>query len=1032
MQINWLKWVVENKVAANILMWIALLAGSWGIININVTLLPEFEIPIATVITTWQGSSAEENADNVLRPMELALNGIQGLEKMQSYALPNFSLLTLSFQVNTDLNQALEEIKRNITPLSLPEKAEAPIVNRVDYIDPVVSILLEGQNDAEELRNMTDTLEQQLQNQNVAKIETRGLRQEKIKIHLNIEKLQQHKLQIRDIADSLKNMVSTLPAGNIGKDNESVQLKAENIPKNTFEIAEKLLYIKGQTYKLSDLASITREVDEDAVYIEKDGKPIIQMEVFRPTGGDSVSIGQNINTWLQKAQQNLPNGLKLETFREVWTIVYARLNLLFSNALSGLVLVIIILALFLGWRLSFWVVIGIPIAIILSIFVLKLSGRTFNVMSSFAFILALGIIVDDAIVVGEETASQKNNPESSGSQAAYWGAKKMLLPVLASSSTTVAALIPLLTISGTWGAFMLDIPLVIIAVIIASLFECFLILPGHLAHMKQTKPGLIRKKINAIGLLCAEKGFKPLIKFALNYRSTVITAVISFIAIAIVLLVSQHVPFEFYGGFDSEEIVINVEFNKDATLQEKKSFMQKLEQSIEVADQQLPSPLIKNHLVFYNYKQGNPQEQIQNPYPERYAALIIELTARDSRTISNENLIDAWRSTMPETPQSVANIEIKSVSQGPERSDLRYVVSGNNMQNLKASASALKEQLANYQGVYSINDDLPYGTDQTSFKPNIFGLNLGLTQEQLGFQLSMLLNTQKLTSLYEPLQAIDIDLGLSKEEKNRRAQLQALPIWIGQMSYPLSSIAEFETQESFDLLIRENGQNIINITGMVDLSQNNVQAIDEQIWQTQIPKIEQQYQVKFKKSQETQNQERVLNEMQMGAIIAMVLIYIILCAIFGSYLWPLAVMIALPLGLVGALFGHWWLGLSVGLFSIFGMFTLSGVVINDAIILLVRFKELKENHGFSITEALIEACGQRLRPVILTSLTTCVGLLPILLNQSATAKYFHTTCATIVFGIGFASLWVLIVIPVFVSLLEDLKAILGHFFIKNY
>jgi multidrug efflux pump subunit AcrB len=376
---------------------------------------------------------------------------------------------------------------------------------------------------------------------------------------------------------------------------------------------------------------------------------------------------------------------------------------------------------------------------------------------------------------------------------------------------------------------------------------------------------------------------------------------------------------------------------------------------------------------------------------------------------------------LPNKPSFVVSQDIRSQRSGPAVSDLQFSLRGNDVQTLKAASQALKTKLATYQGVSNINDDMPSGTEKLVLYLKPEATHHGVTLTQVSEQINRLLTPQTLMTLYEPNQSVEVTLGLAQSEVERWSQLSHLPITLRSgETLPLHVLAGFKPQEGFDLLSHRDGQLAVEVSATVDLEKNNARAIWQKVWADDVKAIQQTFGIEVKSSNDDNRQNQALSEMTTGLFLGLGLMILILTAVFSSYLWPWAVMMALPLGLTGAVLGHWLLGFSLGLFSLFGMFTLSGIVVNDAIILLVRYRELLKEQSFSV-KALVEACCQRLRPVLLTSITTILGLLPILIDQSATARYFHATAATIVFGLMFASIWILFVIPAIVCVLESVK-----------
>lgn len=1014
--------LVASKVATKLILILALLVGMFGVYKIPTTLFPDFEMPIVRVSIAWPGASASDVEEQIIKPLELALKPISQLDNMRSIAAPGVASVNLRYYPNQDLIRAENDVKQRIDAITtFPENHKTPSVKAVDFYDAVTSMLIYGQEDSFEIRAVADNLKDKWLDLGFAKVVNEGLPNEEINIELTIEQMLQNQLGVSALATGIESSNYYAPAGEVGDAYKPVVLRSKLLAETAWELQNLPIRLQNsKTVLLGDVATITRKPEKNAVFYEQNNKPVIESRLYRPKHGDTVVLARILNKWL--ANNPIPDGVRVEPFRQTWTFIYNRLQLLLNNAMSGLVLILLLLSVFIGWQMSFWVVAGIPIAILGAIFVLYMMGRSLNIMSGFAFILALGIIVDDAIVVAEETETQKSNginPE----KAAAKGASAMLSPVLASSMTTVAAMLPLFFVRGVWADFLLDIPLVIIAVILASLVECFCILPGHLARIKMSKPSATRKKLTALGKKITHNITTPCIGWALQNRAKVLGLASAGVVLTVGLLWTGHQSFIFYPKSDGEEIVVNVTFKPSTTISTKKAYMQALEASLWQAEEgfrKQGNALVKKVVIGYNtHKLRRPEDRMQAVYPERYASMFIELTDRDTRTLSNQKLITAWQQLQPKS-YDVTTIDTISQGGGPPQEDISILLTGSSLEQIKQASMALQQKLKTYNGVYNIKDNLPYGKERIIYtiKPEV--IKLGISKKDIARQLQAMLQGQSIGYFYKPGHAIELKVGLDTNTTDYLTNIPALAISdnAGNM-LPLEALVNLHYEQGFDMIPHENGQAAVRITAVIDEENANMGQINQQLWNIDLPSLLAQYPVSYMPTADKLRQTQTLTDMLVGGMVGVVCIYLILVGMFGSYLWPLAVLSVVPMGLIGAIWGHYLLGLPLSLFSLFGFFTLSGIVINDAIILLVRYRELLGHYDYN--EALMQACSQRVRAVVLTSITTIGGLVPILIDQSATAKYFHTTAATIIFGLLFSTALILILIPVVISLLDELK-----------
>lgn len=1016
--------LLRNSILSHVILLITLLLGAVGIMRIPVSLFPDFTVPMIRVTVAWPGAPAKDVEQQITKPLEIELNNISQLESTRSISRPGFVSIALRYFPGQDMIQAYNDVKKRVDSITtLPRDSKIPNIETVDFYDSVTSLIIQVKGNVTSLRGIVAQLRETWSKLGFAKVGRRGLPEEEIQISLSAEQMIQNQVSIQSVAEAILASNDKLPAGELGQFNRPTELRTKALAVNARMLKHLPITIRGQPgLELADIAQVERVVKENEPFYELSGKPIIEQVLFRPKGGDSIQLARSLRNWLANNKDTLPSTIRIETFRETWTLVYGRMKLLMTNAANGLILVVGLLGLFLSWRTSFWVAMGIPIAIQGAIFVLWIMGRSLNIMSAFAFILALGVIVDDAIVVAEEAETQRQNGLSA-KDAAIHAASSMIFPVLASSLTTVSAMLPLFFVRGVWADFLRDIPLVIVAVIIASLVECFLILPGHLARMPITKQKKWRitldKRLDNISKTVA----KPLIQWVLCNRGLVLLATVLFGSITSALVLSGHQPFLFYPKSDGEEIVVNVTFKPSVTIAAKKDYMRALEKSLWEVNKPYKKrgeDVIKKVIIGYNtleYRRG--RDRMGAAYPERYASMIIELADRDKRVLGNQKLIQRWQKYRPKS-DNVASLETISTGGGPDQDDIAVSLVGDDLVRVKQASIALQQRLKNYQGVYDVQDDLPYGKDHALYQLRPQAQLANISKQGVGRQLQATIQGLSLGYIYEPNQSVEIKIGLKKAERNIFSNLYTLPIDTGNgVMVPLEALAEISFEPGFDVIPHADGRSAIKVMASIDETKADSASLNRKVWQIELPKLKKEYGIGYQRTAGALRQQQTLNDMGIGAFAGVVFIYIILVVIFNSYLWPIAVLLAIPLGLFGAIWGHYLLGLPISLFSLFGFFTLSGIVINDAIILLVRYRQLIVKMDRS--EALISACLQRTRAVLLTSITTILGLLPILLDQSATARYFHTTATTIIFGLLFATCLILMVIPVLISLLEEGK-----------
>jgi multidrug efflux pump subunit AcrB len=638
-------------------------------------------------------------------------------------------------------------------------------------------------------------------------------------------------------------------------------------------------------------------------------------------------------------------------------------------------------------------------------------------ISLFALIMALGIIVDDAIVVGEDAQAHFDMGEDP-LKASEGGARRMLAPVMASSLTTIAAFLPLLLIGGRMGNIMSAIPMVIISVIIASLIESFLILPGHMRHAfvdsAHKKKSRLKRRLDDGFERFRDRVFRPLVTLAIAQRWSTIALGIGIFIIALGLIAGSRVGWRFFPSPESTTVYANVRFVAGTGEQQVGRFLGHLEQTLQQTIDSIDEKVVDTYYVLHSSSSGHGRA-IKG---ERNGSIYVELVAPDSRSTNNNQFIKAWRKRV-KTPAGIESFKISARRVGPSRNDLDIRLIGEDPLQMKSAALELAEALKDIPGVSAIDDDLPYGNEQLIYSLTPAGEALGLTIVELGRQLRAAYDGIRLQRFQDGADEVEVRIQLPDNERRHLTSLDQLPIRLADGSFvPLNSVAAWDSQQGFEALRHADGKLAVSVTANVDSSQNNSQQISDALEESTLPKLVTKYGIGYSLEGRAARQRETLGDMQIGVGVAFTLIYLVLAWVFASYGWPLLVMLTIPLGLTGAVLGHWIMGMDMTLLSLFGFFGLSGIVVNDSIILVMFYKHIRAK-GMAIREALVEAACQRLRAVLLTSLTTIAGLTPLLFETSRQAQFLIPMAVSIAFGLAYATLLILVMIPSMLSVYED-------------
>ncbi len=1007
----------RHRLASNLLMIMLILAGIWGIRQLTVQLNPTQDNHQVSVEVVWPGASAEDVERLVTQPIEYQLRSLTRLNTLTSSTGDGSTTVEVGFDKGTDMIEALDRVKQAVAQVrDLPIDIEPPIIQRVQWLDTIAAILISSEGSVEELVPIAREIERDLLARGVDKVEFRGVPEEEIAIQVDSKTLFELGVPLSAIAASVLDSSTDVPAGNAG--GGQLQRKLRSLDqRRTAEEFEQLpvrLSDDGTLLRLGDVANVERRQKDDQRMVQYESRPAIMIRLRRGIGSDTLDAADILYAWeADNAQALAERGVKATIWLEAWRFAYNQIALVFTNGIGGLLLVIGTLFLFLNGRVAFWVTLGIPVSFLGALAVFYGLGGSINFISMIGVVMALGIVVDDAIVVGEHSLAlyQKGHgPVDSAGQ----GAQRMFAPVMASSLTTLAAFLPLLAINEP---FIREIPLLMVCVIIASLVECFLIMPGHLRHsfsaMDHEEPSRLRVWFDGHFDHFRKNLYLPTLHTALGNRRSVLAIAFFGFMIAISLLATGRVKPDLNVNIDFEFADAYMQFAAGTTEYQQDEWLKTMAQAAEETDRELGGGLIVTHVINRNYayldeapKQGS-----------QYATLWVELISPEQRSVTLDEFIAAWQARLPENPY----VERLRIGAGDGNwPDIQLYFSGGNTQELKAAAEELAAKLATYPGVLSAYDDLPYGKEQWIINLNTEGRSLGLTSAEVGRQLRAAFESHRVQLFTENDAELEVNVSLPEAERNRLDTLYSLPITTpsGEVM-PLPAVADVSSRRGIDRIQHRDARKAVNVYAYVDKKINTSMAIIEDLEKSVIPGILQQYDVSYGLGEGSAEEAKILGDMMLGAVIGLMLIYLILAWIFASWSWPLAVMAAIPLGLTGALGGLYLLGLNLGALAIMGVFTLTGVIVNDSIILITSYREARER-GLDAHAALEEACCQRLRPVILTSLTTTFGLGPLMLESSPMGEVMVPLAVVICFGLLYGTTLILFVIPTILSVLEQL------------
>ncbi len=1012
---------VHHPVAANLFMLILLLAGLFAVSKLNVQFFPNFNLDFVTVRVDWRGAAAEDVEEGITTPLEQKLKSVAGVKHLTSSSSQGVSSISIEFKEGTDPITAVDEVKQAVDQFrNLPQDADPPEVGRVIRYEPIAHVLLSGDS-LPELRRLARQYEQELLGRGVDRVDLLGLPDEEIAITVPGKELERLGLTLDQVATRLALTNRDLPAGKLGEGEVQREVRGVNLRRDPRDYHDLPLVTEaGSRIELGQVAEITRGPRDNSVFLEVNGKPAVELLLKRAEEGNSLKAAKILNAWLADTRPKLPPSLQLSVYDETWSLIEDRIGLLLSNGAMGLVIVVFILLLFLNGRVTVWVAMGIPTAFMATLAVVWLVGGSINMISLFALIMALGVIVDDAVVVGEDAYAHHKMGEDP-MYASEGGARRMFWPVIASSLTTVAAFLPLMLVSGPMGKILGDIPFIMICVLLASVVECFFILPAHLrnafAH-EGAQLGKARLWLNRTFDNFRDGPFRRAVTLAVEYRGVTIAAGLVILILAVGLLAGGRVKFTFFPTPEPQIVYANATFASGTPRPQVEAFLEHLRLSLAATEKSYGARVenkIVDRAVFSNGALSGEQRVRQG---DQFASVTVELTPSEKRSIRTEAFIKDWQSHI-QVPAGIESFVVVPRRQGPPGGDLVVRLAGHDAHALKLAALDLQASLRQISGVYGIEDDMPYGREQVVFNLTPAGEALGLTLDDLSRQLRAGLDGKLVQLFQDGPEEVEVRVRLPAAERASLALLERFTVrtpsgdWV-----PLATVAHWNTRQGFEALRHAESQLAVEVNATVNSAVANSNEILAGLAAATMPALERKYGIHWSFQGRAADQRETMADMKTGLMLGLALIYIVLAWVFGHYGWPIIIMLAIPFGLVGAITGHWIMGIDLTILSMFGLFGLSGIVVNDAIVLVEFYRHQREK-GMAVKEAVVNAACLRLRAILLTSLTTIGGLSTLMAEKSLQAQFLIPMATSITFGLAFTTVLALLWLPAMLSLYES-------------
>ena len=1019
-------WFARNPVAANLLMLFILIGGILTAFSIRKQTFPQFESPWLSVQAIYPGAAPQEVEEGITIKIEESMQGLEGIKRLITYSNRGSSQTWIQVQDGYNPQDVLDEVKMQVDSISsFPAGMERPIVRYDKFEQEVMWMSLSGSVSNAELKELGNTLhDEMLALPGVNQLSFFSGLDYEIGIEVSPDKLREYGLIFRDIANSVRAFSANMSAGQIRSDNGYISMRVENqaYRGNEFENLPLRTLEDGAQVFLKDVATVNDGFEEGLQFSKYNGKNSLTFELRASKDQDITKVANTVKTYLAERNPTLPADVHLEPFIDLTYYLNGRLDMMIENMFLGCLLVILMLALFLRVRLAFWVMMGLPVSFLGALLFMPMGmfDITINIISLFAFILVLGIVVDDAIVVGESVHSEIEKKGHSLDNVVR-GVKRVAIPATFGVLTTIAAFLPQLLATGPTAAYSNAIGGVIILCLIFSLIESKLILPAHLAAMKD-KPSSPNNPLHRLrGVLDGglksfiDTQYHPFIERCIHYRYTVLVTFLTVLIIAggmftaglIKFVANPKIPHD----FPQIRIEMNLSSGESATLETTR----KVESVILDVDKQIEEKygqkMIKDLMVSLN---GRTNAQIM--------AILVE---PDLRPIDTFALSALWREQMPPLPGvKTLNIQDSIMNGGRDDGDISFKLEGKNKDQLKEVANKLKEKLNSIAGVGDVNDSMQSSTEEVQLELKPLAYSMGLTLSDVASQVNFSYYGIEAQRILRNGEEIKVMIRYPKEYRNSVSDIKDARIITSLgAEVPLAEVAKISLVEGVNRIRRENAKRTVNVWASVDTNQAEPFKIAEEIKEEYLPSLLQNYPgVESDVTGRVQEEMDSVAEQVKDFALSMMIIFALLAIPLRSYSQPILIMSVIPFGVVGAVFGHVVMGMTMSSMSFFGIIAVAGVVVNDSLV-MVDFVNKAREDGVALKKAVVEAGCKRFRAILLTSLTTFIGLVPIITETSLQAQIVIPMAVSLAFGVLFATVITLILIPCQYVILEDIKGL---------
>ncbi len=1022
-----------NSVAANLLMVVFLLGGFAMIPHIRQEVFPEFDLDIVTVRTVYQGASPVDVEEGILLAIEEAVRGVDGIDRITSMANEGVGTVTAELQLSADGNEVLADIKSAVDRIvTFPLDAERPVVRLVRSRSLVLNVLIHGNLTMQELKYLGEVARDELLlDPAISTIELSGLPPVELGIEISQDTLRSNGLRLPDVARILGGASVDLAGGGLRTDTGEVlvRLTDRRDTAEEYRTVPLVTTADGVVWRLGDLATITdgfRETDEELYY---NGERAVNLQVYRTGQEKPLDISAAAWRFVDAFQDRLPEGVALAVAGDRSEVYRERVDLLLRNALLGLVLVMLILGLFLEIRLAFWVMMGIPISFLGSLLFLPQADVSINMISLFAFIISLGIVVDDAVVVGENIYHMREKGLSH-LDAAIQGARQMAIPVVLSILTNIVAVMPLLFVPGAQGKIWRNIPIIMVLVFVISLVEALFILPAHLAHQTPPRAKAFWNILDAPQRFFSKglewfiaRIYSRVLRAALSFKYLTLALGVGALVLTIGYLRGGHMRFVFFPQVESDRVAAAAVLPFGAPVEDARVVAEVLQATAQALLEELGGERVVRGMetAVGNHVAGGGPFSGGGQSGSHLVGVAVYLEPLEIRGFSAAEFTRRWREATGSIP-GVDSLSFRFTIGPASQMPVDVQLSHRDAAVIEAAALETAAALENFSGVIDIDNGVASGKPQVEYRLREAARLRGLTSTEVGRQVRAAFLGVEVTRQQRGRDELRVMVRLPLEERDSEAALDRLILRLpdgGEMAF--SDAVSLERGRSYDVIRRDQGRRILSVTSDVDLRSTSAGEVLTALRQDVMPAIAARYPgLIYSFEGQRRDQQQAFRSIGMGFLAAIFVIYALLAVPFGSYLQGFIVLSAVPFGFTGAILGHMLMGYNLSFVSIMGIVALSGVVVNDNLILVDTINRLRRE-GMSLAQAVAEAPIRRFRPVLLTSATTFFGLSPMIFEKSVQARFMIPMALSLGFGIVYATLIALLLTPSLYFILESMK-----------